>query len=125
MDQSTLSGGIMGALIGIAIGILTNAALIWFIANYMIDLGDKSPFKKCIICALALGLVNIASYCIVAFVPFYPFTGLLALFVWYKGSVAAIEGSLEATKGGFTILVICSLVSVVLSWWQMAANANI
>lgn len=123
MDLSSLTSGVVGVLIGLTIGIVANALLIWVIANYLIDLGEKSPFKKCVICALSLGLVSMVAYACL-FIPI-PLVNLVAAgVVWYKGSIAAIEGSLEATKGGFTILAICTAVSIGLSWWQMAANAG-
>jgi hypothetical protein len=123
MDLSNVIDNVFGTLIGLALGILANALVIWILANFVVNLGDKSPFKKCITCALALGLVNMVAFGAL-FIPIPLLNIGIALLIWYKGSVAAIEGSLEATKGGFTILLICTFISIVITIGNKAAEGN-
>jgi hypothetical protein len=120
MDLSNVTGNVFGTLVGLALGVLANALVIWILANFVVNLGDKSPFKKCVICALALGLVNMVAFGAL-FIPIPLVNFGVALLIWYKGSVAAIEGSLEATKGGFTILLICTIISIAITIGNMAA----
>ncbi|MBN1478459.1 hypothetical protein JXA47_17025 [Candidatus Sumerlaeota bacterium] len=96
-------------LIGLAAGLLLNACEFWLVVNYLLDLGERIPFKKCLLCACGLAVWGLIA---VAAIYFLPFAFLILFIVWILGAKVVIESAFEITEGGFIILILYILTSI-------------
>lgn len=102
--------GLVGLLIAVVPQLLLNAGIIWFVTNKMMDFGERTEFKKCILCAFLLWIVMVVGIVVSNFLGIIGV--IAAAIIWYKGSIAAIEGSIETPSGALTIWILVSMVSV-------------
>lgn len=116
MNPFAMAAALGGFLIlGIALQILLNSVAIWLVANYMIDVGGKVKYWRCLMCAAFLIVVIVlAALCLLIPIPFINF--VLAIVVWYKGSIAAIEGSMEIHDGALSILILYLITGWLIGW---------
>ena len=104
--------GLVGVLLAAVIQVLASSAIIWFVANKMMSLGEPTGFKKCILCTICLWVVMVVSLLFLIFVPI-PLVNIVgAIVILYKGSIAAVEGSLDTTTGGLMIVILYLVVSL-------------
>lgn len=112
MDETDLLGvNLIGQVIGLAANLTLNAVVMYVVANWMMSLGEKIPLRKCFLGAFLLVIVSVVALaCLAIPIPFLNFA--IALVVFYKGAIAAIEGAFDMVSGGFTFLVIYILISL-------------
>lgn len=115
-SESTLTS----ALISIVVQFFINSAVIWFVVNYMMDLGAKTAFRRCLLCVFYLSGVSLISVVVLIGTAGFLHLGLLglgaSLLVYYFGAIAAIEGSIEIPSGGLTILILYTVINMGLMW---------
>ena len=102
--------GALAIIIGLLIDIVLNAAVIWVVANYMTSLGERTAFLKCLTCSFLLVIVGVVSI-LCLLIPLPGVNLIIALVVWYFLATRVIEGALEITSGGMTILILFMLSS--------------
>jgi hypothetical protein len=96
--------GVAGVIIAFLINTVVNACVLWFVVNFMVGKRGDGPFLRCIACAALLFVVIVlALLCLLIPIPLVNL--VLAIFVWYKGSIAVIEGCFELTSGALTVLI--------------------
>jgi hypothetical protein len=96
-------------LIGLGASLLLNACEFWLVVNYLLDLGEKIPFKKCLLCAFGLAIWGLI---VIVAIYFLPFAFLILLIVWILGAKVVIESAFEITSGGYIILILYVLTSI-------------
>ena len=101
--------GILRMIIAGALGILLNSLLMWWVVG-LLDKDETPTFRKSLFCAAALyGVSILALLC--AMIPIPVVNLVIALVVWYKGSIAVIEGSFGLIRGALGILILYLIVT--------------
>ena len=105
--------GVVGVLIGLVVQIFINAGVMWLVVNHILSKEKVGgSFKTCLIAVILLLVVSVLAIACF-FIPLPCVVNLLlAMSVWYFGSVAVIEGMFEMTGGGLTVLIFYLMTSV-------------
>jgi hypothetical protein len=82
--------------------LVINTLAMWFVANYMQDLGDKVSLLRAFVCAVLLYVVS----SIAIFLLMFPVPLVLvgAVVFWLVGSILVIRGVFELMEGGIGTL---------------------
>ena len=124
MNPFVLAAALGGFLIfAIAIQILFNSVAIWLVVKYMVDVGGKVKYWRCLLCAALLILaIVLAVPCLL--IPIPVLNLILFLIVWYKVSIVVIEASMEIHQGALSILILYLITGWLIGKFiQMLASA--
>ena len=108
--ESIFTGlGILRMIIAGAVGILLNSLLMWWVVGFL-DKDETPTFRKSLFCAAALYGVSVLAF-LCSMIPIPVVSLVIALVVWYKGSIAVIEGSFGLIRGALGILILYLIVT--------------
>lgn len=108
-----------GLLTGSCIQLAANIGILWFAANHLLDFGEPIPLRRCAFASATLTLVALLTVAILL-MPI-PFLGLfIAPFVWWKGSIAAVEGPLDVPEGGVILWLLTTLIALAIVYISVA-----
>lgn len=97
-----LGAGIGFLVIVLAVSVLIDAAVLWFIMNYMLSIPEGVVFKKCILSAIGLKVVVLIAVVAMALLPFGLLIGLAILWL---GARVVIESFTEILDSSLVIIL--------------------